>query len=107
MRPGKNTKFIILLIVGLIILATACKSSEKTSKQVQEAENAEMQAQREAQAEYELAVKRHQKIQSNQTKESAKLLKKEQKKINRSKKRSLWDRLFRNKCDNSPVSPGS
>jgi hypothetical protein len=38
-------------------------------------------------------------MQSKQTKESAKLLKKQQKKINKSKKRSFWDRLFNNKCD--------
>lgn len=106
MFDGKNTKILIILLAGVISITSACKSSEKTTKQIREAEKAEMQAQREAQAEYELAVKRHQDIQSKQTTESAKLLKKQQRKINRSKKRSLWDRIFNNKCD-SPVDSGS
>lgn len=103
---GKNTKILILLLVGLISFASGCKTKDETSKLVKESENAEMQAQREAEAEYQLAIKRHNDMQSQQTKESAKLLKKQQKKINKSKKRSFWDRLFNNNCD-SPVDGGS
>ena len=103
MINGKNTKFLILILFSIMSMTFSCKSSQKVSKEVKEAENAEMQAQREAEAEYSLAVKRHQDIQSKQTKESAKLLKKQQRKINKSKKRSLWDRLFHNKCDTTPL----
>ena len=106
MINGKNMKFLIVILIGVISMTSACKSSQKASKQIREAENAEMQAQREAEAEYSLAKKRHQDIQSKQSKESTKLLKKQQRKINRSHKRSLWDRIFNNKCD-SPVDTGS
>jgi len=107
MISGKNTKFLILIIIGIMSVTSSCKSSQNVSKEIQEAQNAELQAQKEAEAEYQLAVKRHQDIQSKQTNESAKLLKKQQRKINRSRKRSWWDRLFNNKCDTTPLAGDS
>lgn len=84
----------------------SCKSGEKMPKEAIEYEKAELLAEKEAENEYQMALKHHREIQSKQTKQSAKLLKKQQKRINKSKKRSLWDRLFNNKCD-KPVDSGS
>jgi hypothetical protein len=99
MNSCKNTKFIIVLLIALLSLNSACKSNQKVSDAAKEYEKAELLAEKETEDEYLRAIKYHQAMQSKQTKESAKLLKKQQKKINKSKKRSFWDRLFNNKCD--------
>lgn len=104
---GKNTKFLIVLLIGFMSITSACKTSENIPEEAQEAHNAELQAQKEAEQEYELALKHHYEIQSKQTKEGTKLLKKRQKKVNKSKKRSFWDRLFNNNCSNAPVTADS
>jgi hypothetical protein len=57
-----------------------------------------MKMDKEAQKEYELAVKNHKKMQSDQSKKIMKDQKKASKKFNKSKKRSLWDRLFNKDC---------
>lgn len=99
----KNTKILLCILLLLFILtAPACKTGEKVPKEMKEEQKAEMEAEKAAEMEYQEALKHHQSIQSKKTRESAKLLKKEQKKINHSKKRSLWDRLFNNKCYQKP-----
>jgi biopolymer transport protein ExbD len=95
----KNTKIIIVLLLGMMALTPACKTSEKVPKEEKQAEKAERQQQKEDEKQYELAVKHHHEIQSDQTKKSMRALKKQQRKLNRSKKRSVWDQLFNNKCD--------
>ena len=106
MIARKNTKILVAILFGIMSITSACKSGEKMPKDAIEYEKAELQAEKEAEDEYRAAIKHHQDIQSKQTKESAKLMKKQQKQINKSKKRSLWDRLFNNKCD-KPVDGAS
>lgn len=95
----KNTKILVVLLFGIMSLSPACKTKENIPEDAQEAQNAELLAQKEAEKEYQLAVKRHQDMQSKQTIEGAKRLKKRQLKNNKSRQRSWWDRLFNNKCD--------
>ena len=82
----------------MILLFNSCKSSEKVSKEVKDAEKLELQQDKEANKEYEAAVKHHQKIQSKQSKKIIKDMKKSAAKTNKFQQRSLWDRLFNNKC---------
>jgi len=96
---GINSKLIVVLLLGILTITPACKTSEKIPNEAKQAENADLQAQKDAEKEYELAVKHHYKMQSIQTKKSMKELKKQQRKLNRSKKRSLWDQIFNNNCD--------
>lgn len=98
LNDGKNTKFLIVLIFSLFLAMSGCRSSEKVPKEVREAEKAEMQMDKEAQKEYELAVKNHKKMQSDQSKIIMRDQKKASKKFNKSKKRSLWDRIFNKNC---------
>jgi hypothetical protein len=106
MIARKNTKILVAILFGIMSITLACKSGEKMPKEAIEYEKAELQAEKEAEDEYRAAIKHHLEIQSKQTKENAKLLKKQQKQVNKSKKRSLWDRLFNNKCD-KPVDGAS
>jgi len=99
MIKSKNTKFLFVVLLFFLALSPSCKTSEKVPKEVKEAEKAELQAQKEAEKEYKLAVKHHNAIQSDRAKQNTKDLKKQQRKLNRSKKRSLWDQIFKNKCD--------
>jgi len=89
--------FFLLLVVGAFLIS-GCKSKSKVPKQVREAEKAEAAEQKQANLEYENAVKHHNKIQSPQTKKEMKEMKKRQKKLNKVHKRSLWDRLFNPGC---------
>jgi hypothetical protein len=98
LNGGKNTKFLAVLIISLVFAMSGCKTSEKVPKEVREAEKAEMQMDKEAQKEYELAVKNHKKMQSDQSKKIMRDQKKASKKFNKSKKRSLWDRIFNKNC---------
>jgi len=101
LNGGKNTKFLIGLIFSLFLLmygSSGCKTGEKVPKEVKQAEKAELEMQKEAEKEYQLAVKQHNKMQSPQSKKIMKDQKKAAKKLNKSKKRSLWDRLFNRDC---------
>jgi len=89
--------FIVLLLV-VSLFSVGCKNTEKVPKQVKEAENAQAAEQKQAELEYKQAVKHHNDIQSDQTKQSMKALKKQQRKLNKIHKRSLWDRLFNPGC---------
>lgn len=96
---GKNTKFIIALLFSIAITVTSCKSGEKVSKEVKQAEKAELRMQKEADKEYQQQVKRHYKMQSKQSKQIMKDMNRSGKKTNNAKQRSFWDRLFNNDCN--------
>ena len=98
LNGGKNTKFLIVLIFSMFFVFTGCKSGKKVSKEVKQAENAELQMQVDAEKEYEAAVKRHNKMQSEQSKQIMKDMKRAGRKTNNNKQRSFWDRLFNNDC---------
>ncbi len=89
--------FFLFLIVASIVFS-GCRTSEVSKEQVQmeKATNAEQEA---YQKEYEDAVKKHNKMQSDHTKEMTKQRKKQQNNYNKAQKRSLWDRIFRKKCN--------
>ena len=91
-----KTFFIVLMVASLLI--TGCKSKSKVPKQVREAEKADEAEQKQANLEYEHAVRHHHDIQSPQSKKEIKEMKKRQKKLNKVHKRSLWDRLFNRGC---------
>lgn len=96
MKSKPKSKNIIAIIIFALIMAMnpACKSTEKVSKEVKEAEKIQTTQDKEAQKEYELAVKEHRKKQSDYAKQLMKRMKKQQKKNNIVRKRSLWDRIF-------------
>ena len=97
-KAGKNTKFLIVLILGLVITFGSCKSGRRASKEVRDAENAELAMMKEAEKEYQKMVKDHYKMQSKQSKQIMKDMKRTGKTTNKNKQRSLWDRLFNNDC---------
>lgn len=98
LNDGKNTKFLIVLIFSLFLALSGCKSSQKVPKEVKQAEKAEMEMENEIQKEYEFAIKNHNKMQSAQSKKIMKDQKKATKRFNKTKKRSLWDRIFNKNC---------
>ncbi|PLX14870.1 MAG: hypothetical protein C0598_00330 [Marinilabiliales bacterium] len=93
----KNIIAIILLAIFLAI-NPSCKTKEKVSKEVREAEKIQEEQDKQAQKEYEQAVKEHRKKQSDYAKSLMKDMKKRQKKNNLVRKRSLWDQIFRRNC---------
>lgn len=97
-RGDKNTKILIVLTLSLFLAFSGCRSSQRTSKKVKEAENAEMAMQKESDKEYNDAINQHNKMQSKNSKQTMKDQKKLAKKYNKSQKRSLWDRTFNNSC---------
>lgn len=94
----KYKQILLVVLISLLLLFNACKSNEKVSKEVRDAEKLELQMDKEAEKEYEAAIKHHDKIQSKQSKKIMKDMKKESANINHFQKRSLWDRLFRRNC---------
>lgn|GEM_PF-2584389 len=94
----KYKQLLLLATFCLIMLFNSCKSSEKVSKEVKDAEKLELQLDKEADKEYNAAVKQHNKIQSKQSKKIIKDMKKSANKTNKFEQRSLWDRLFNNDC---------
>ena len=97
-KGGKNTKFLIVLLIGIAISFSSCKSGKEVSKEVRDTEKAETQMQKEADKEYEKQVKRHYKMQSKQSKQIMKEMKRSGKNTNQAQQRSFWDRLFNNDC---------
>lgn len=93
----KYLVFFFMLIFLISITSLGCRTSEVSKEQVkmEKATNKEQEA---YQKEYEAAVKKHHKMQSDQTREMMKQSKRSQKKYNKDKERSFWDRLFRKKC---------
>ena len=97
-KGGKNTKFLIVLLLGIAISFSGCNSGKGVSKEVRDAEKAETQMQKEADKEYEKQVKRHYKMQSKQSKQIMKEMKRSGKNTNKAQQRSFWDKLFNNDC---------
>lgn len=84
-----------------MIISTAtvsCKSGQKVSAGVRQAEKAEEQMIKEAEKEYAQAKKQHYKMQSKQSKEIMKEGKKQSNSANQGQQRSFWDRLFNRNC---------
>jgi hypothetical protein len=96
---GKNTNIFFGIIFILAIgLGSGCKSGQKTSKQVRDAEKVEEQMLKEEEKELAKARKRHYKMQSKQSKQVVKDGKKMSKTANKSQQRSFWDRMFNKDC---------
>ena len=94
----KYKQLLLVVLFSLLLLFNGCKSNEKVSKEVRDAEKMELQMDKEADKEYEAAFKQHNKNQSKQSKKIMKDMKKSAAKTNNSQKRSFWDRLFRRNC---------
>jgi len=97
--------FVYVVMFGLIIVtAYSCKTAapleNKTKLTTEEKAVIRMKNKEEKQAEkeYEEAVKKHRKSQAKSTQLMMKEAKKQQRKNNKIHQRSLWDRLFRKKC---------
>lgn len=94
---GKNRKLLgVLLIVifSVLIVTSGCRGS----KGQRSAYKAQKEAVKEDKKEHEEILKTHYDRQSDYSKQLMMDMKKQNKKIKKSKKRSLWDRLFNNKC---------
>ena len=91
-----KTVFTFLLVAFLML--EGCKSTEKVPPEVRQSEKQQEAEQKQALLEYQRAVKHHHDIQTGQTKKNMKTLKKEQKKLNKMHKRSLWNRIFHPGC---------
>ncbi len=89
---------LLLLLAATLPLAQGCIFGKKGGKAVREAEKIQSDLSKETQAEFDEAYKHHMESQSELTKRQMKEMKKLQKRYNKAHKRSLWDRLFRNKC---------
>jgi Flp pilus assembly protein TadB len=101
MKLKLTSKYTLAIIIIALTMAVnpSCKSTEKVSKEVKEAEKIQEAQNKEAQKEYEKAVKEHRKKQSDYAKELMKRMKKQQKKNNIVRKRSWWDRIFKRNCN--------
>jgi len=95
---AKNIKILrVIIVVALwfsIFAAPACRGS----KGPRNAYKYQKTAVKESNKEHEEMQKFHYERQSDMTRQMMKDMKKENKRIKKSKKRSLWDRLFNNKC---------
>ncbi len=100
MKSAKSPKKIITILFFAIflVLSPSCKTNEKVSKDVKQAEKTQEEQNKESQKEYENAVKEHRKKQSDYAKQLMKDMKKQQRKNNLVRKRSLWDQIFRRNC---------
>jgi Flp pilus assembly protein TadB len=96
--PGCHRLIVMLLLAGSMLMCESCIFGRRESKQVRQADKAVDQMSKENQAEFNKALQHHMDSQSEQTKKQMKKMKRLQKKQNKVRKRSLWDRIFRNKC---------
>lgn len=96
--PGCHRLIVMLLLAGSMLMCESCIFGRRESKQVRQADKATDEMAKENQAEFNKALKHHMDSQSEQTKKQMKKMKRLQKKQNKVRKRSLWDRIFRNKC---------
>ncbi len=95
---GKNRKLLSVLILAIFLLSISTISSCRGSKGQRSAYKAQKEAAKDDKKEHEDILKSHYDRQSDYSKQLMKDMKKENKKIKKSQKRSLWDRLFNNKC---------
>ncbi len=95
----KIFKAVFFLLIVISVTGISCRSSDVSKEQVKELEKVDNQEQEAYQKEYEDAIKKHNQMQSDRTKEMTKQRKKQQINYNKAQKRSLWDRIFRKKCN--------
>jgi Mg2+/citrate symporter len=95
---------LVMLLSGFMVMQQGCIFGHRTSKQVRKAEKESDRMAKEQQAEFDKAYKDHLNRQSNLTKQQMKDMKKRQRKANRKRQRSLWDRIFNNKCDGAGIT---
>ncbi len=95
---GTHRLILFFLLLGSVSINQGCIFGHRTSKQVRQAEKESDRMAKEQQAEFDKAYKDHINRQSELTKRQMKEMKKRQRKANKARKRSLWDRLFNNKC---------
>jgi cytochrome c biogenesis protein ResB len=91
-----RTFFVFVLLVFLFATAPSCSLFRPSADK--KAERLQKQREKRDIKEYNKAKKEHYKNQSELTKELMKEAKRQQRKANRAHRRSLWDRLFNNKC---------
>jgi len=96
--PKTHRLILFFLLAGSVTFNQGCIFGHRTSKQVRQAEKESDRMAKEQQAEFDKAYKDHMNRQSELTKRQMKEMKKRQRKNNKPLKRSLWDRLFNNKC---------
>lgn len=94
----KNIKIPRAILVIVLLLAISAGLSCRGSKGPRNAYKSQKIAVKESNKEHEEMLKTHYDRQSDATRQMMKDMKKENKRIKKSKKRSLWDRLFNNKC---------
>jgi len=102
----KNHVILFIFVLGSLgVYLSSCKAGEplenktrltKEEKMVIKLKNREKKR---SMAEYEAAVRAHQKNQTKATQKMMKEAKKQQRKNNRIHQRSLWERLFGNSCN--------
>ena len=90
--------FRVIVIAFLLAASPSCKTTEKLSPEVKEAEKALEDEEKQMKKEYEAAVKTHRDQQSDYAKKLMKDMKKQRKKNNKIRERSIWDRIFRRNC---------
>ncbi len=86
--------FLVLFSAGIVFSSTGCRGSKGQRR----AYKMQKQSLKEGSKQQEDLVKAHYDIQSDNTKQMMKEMEKENKKLKKNKKRSLWDRLFRKRC---------
>lgn len=79
-------------------MGSSCSSGQGVSNDVKQAEKMQDKSEEETIKEYEAAVKKHRKKQSDYAKQLMKDMKKQQKANNKIRRRSVWERWFGEKC---------
>ncbi len=94
----KNRKLLSVLIFVLLLLFMSTTSGCRGSKGQRNAYKYQKHAVKNNNKENEDVLKSHYDKQSDSSKQLMKDMEKENKKIKKNQKRSLWDRLFNKKC---------
>jgi len=94
----KNRKLLSILVFALLLLVMSITPGCRGSKGQRKAYKTQKHAVKSNSKEYEEVLKSHYDKQSDSSKQLMKDMKKENQKIKKSQKRSLWDRLFNKKC---------
>lgn len=94
----KNIKFFRVVIVVVLWFTLCAVPACRGTKGTRTAYKSQKEAVKQNNKDHDEMLKSHYERQSDVTKQMMKDMKRENKKIKRSKKRSLWDRLFRKNC---------
>ncbi|MBI9039109.1 MAG: hypothetical protein JEY97_13320 [Bacteroidales bacterium] len=100
----KITKFVLFILICMLSITQACKTSTTIRKQKKFEKAAEKKAKKDSKV-YEAGVKRHLKMQKDETKQQMKQTKRKSKKHNKNKRVPFFRRIFGwiwpvNKCKN-------